>query len=266
LNKKQDDREVNTTDLGDRKDRGDHRYRGNRQYQSSIHKENRHFHRPDDAEKWCEIHRTSGHDLEECKTFLDHKKMPPLATSVIKEPHRDKYPRANLTNDDEQMREINVIFRDSISITLKTQGKKLKREISLAQRIEPGRKMRWSDVDISFRAEDHPETELSDRNLSFMIKLLIGWYKVAKTLIDNGASLNLIIRKTFIEMGINLKDLTPIRDTFHKVITGQSSTPIGRIDLEVFCGTRDNKRKEMMMFVVASFDIGYTASLGGLSS
>jgi hypothetical protein len=25
----------------------------------------------DDAKKWCETHRTMGHDLEECKTFLD---------------------------------------------------------------------------------------------------------------------------------------------------------------------------------------------------
>jgi hypothetical protein len=37
-----------------------------------------------------------------------------------------------------------------------------------------------------------------------MVKLPIGRYKVAKTLFDNGASLNLIMRKTFIEMGLNL--------------------------------------------------------------
>jgi hypothetical protein len=66
--------------------------------------------------------------------------------------------------------------------------------------------MRWSDVDISFEPEDHLETELTDRNLPFMVKLPIGRHKVAKTLIDNGASLNLIMRKTFIEMGLNLKD------------------------------------------------------------
>jgi hypothetical protein len=51
-----------------------------------------------------------------------------------------------------------------------------------------------------------------------MVKLPIERYKVAKTLIDNETSLNLIVRKTFIEMGLNLKDLTPVHDTFHEVI------------------------------------------------
>jgi hypothetical protein len=112
-------------------------------------------------------------------------------------------------------------------------GKKLQREIILAQRIKPGRRMRWSDVDISFRLEDHPDVEQSDRNLLFIIKIPIGCDKVAKTLVDSEASLNLMMRKTFIEVGLNLADLTPMHDTFHGIIPGQSSTPIGRIDLEV---------------------------------
>jgi hypothetical protein len=118
--------------------------------------------------------------------------------------------------------------------------------------------MRWSNVDISFGPEDHPDTELSDRNLSFIVKILIRRYKVAKNLIDSGASLNLMMRKTFIEMGLNLAELTPVHDTFHGIIPGQSSTPIGHIDLEVSCGTGENKRREMLAFKVASFNIGYT--------
>jgi hypothetical protein len=159
-------------------------------------------------------------------------------------PVRANTPRANPATTNEQMGEINVIFRGSMSITSKTQGKKLEREISLAQCIEPRRKMKWFSVDISFGPKDHSETELSERNLSFVIKLSIGRHKVAKTLIDNGASLNITMRKTFIEMGLNLKDLSSIHDTFHWAITGQSSTPIGRINLEVSCGTWDNKHKD----------------------
>jgi hypothetical protein len=117
--------------------------------------------------------------------------------------------------------------------------------------------MRWSDADISFRPQDHPDTELTDRNLPFIIKIPIGCHKVAKTLIDSGASLKLMMMKTFIEMGLNLAELTPVHDTFHGFIPGQSPSPIGRIDLEVSCGIGENKRREILTFEVASFDIGY---------
>jgi hypothetical protein len=85
--------------------------------------------------------------------------------------------------------------------------------------------MRWSDADILFGPENHPDTELLDRNLPFVIKIPIGCHKVAKILIDSGALLNLMIRKTFIEMGLNLAELTPMHDTFHGIIPGHTSTP-----------------------------------------
>jgi hypothetical protein len=135
------------------------------------------------------------------------------------------------------MAEINMIFGGSMSITSKTQGKKIQCEISLAQHIEPGRRMKWSDDYITFKPEDHSVVELSERNLPLIVKIPIGRHKVAKTLIDNGASLNLIMRRTFIEMGLNLSDLTPVHDTFHRVIPGQASTPIEGINLEVSCRT-----------------------------
>jgi hypothetical protein len=78
--------------------------------------------------------------------------------------------------------------------------------------------MRWSDVGISFGPEDHPDMELSNRNLPFMVKIPIGRHKVAKTLIDSGDSLNLMRWKTFIDMGLNLAELTPVHDTFHGII------------------------------------------------
>jgi hypothetical protein len=118
------------------------------------------------------------------------------------------------------MGEINVIFRGSMSIASKMQGKKIQRGISLAQCIEPGRMMKWPDISISFRPEDHPDTKLFERDLPFIVKIPIGHHKVAKTLIDSGASLNLMMRNTFIEMELNLAKLTPVHDTFHRIILG----------------------------------------------
>jgi hypothetical protein len=191
--RKRDDRDVNTAKRGDQKDRGGHWYH---KKQFSDQKEKRPFRRSDDAEKWCEIHRTDGHDLEWCKTFLDRKRMPPPAALAPQEPRRREH-RREISNGDEHMAEINVIFGGSMSITSKTQGNKLQRKISLAQQIEPGRRMRWSDDYISFGAKDHPDTELFERILSLVIKILIRRHKVAKTLIDSGASLNLMMKKTF---------------------------------------------------------------------
>jgi hypothetical protein len=187
--------------------------------------------------------------------------MPPPAAPAPQDPRRGEH-RREVSDGDEYMADINMIFGGSMSITSKTQGKKFQHEISLVQHIEPGRRMKWSVYYITFGLEDHPVTELSERNLPLIVKIPIGRHKVAKILIDSGASLNLIMRRSFIEMGLNLSDLTPVHDTFHGVIPGQTSTPIGRIDLEVSYGTGENKRREMLTFAVASFDIGYNCILG----
>jgi hypothetical protein len=86
------------------------------------------FRHPDDAEKWCEIHRTIGHDMEECKTFLDQKKMPPLVALAPQEARWVDQCRVD-SDGDKQMGEINVIFRGCMSITSSTQGKKIQRDI-----------------------------------------------------------------------------------------------------------------------------------------
>jgi hypothetical protein len=112
--RKKDDHEVNTADQGNRNDRGDYRYHGK---QSSEQKENRPFRLPNDVEKWYKIHRTVGHDLKECKTFLDRKKVPP--PPAPQEPRRVNQ-RFVDSDSGEKMGEINVIFRGSMSITFKT--------------------------------------------------------------------------------------------------------------------------------------------------
>jgi hypothetical protein len=89
--KKQDDREVNKTY------RGDHRYHGK---QSSDQKGKRPFRCPNDAENWCKIHHTIGHDLGECRTFLDHKKMLPPVVPAPQEPRHGDHRWIDLGSDE----------------------------------------------------------------------------------------------------------------------------------------------------------------------
>jgi hypothetical protein len=86
--------------------------------------------------------------------------MPPLATPAPQDPYRGEH-RREISDEDEHMTEINMIFGGSMSITSKTQGKKFQHKISLAQQIEPRRRLRWSDEYITFGLEDHPVTDLS---------------------------------------------------------------------------------------------------------
>jgi hypothetical protein len=71
------------------------------------------------------------------------------AQPVTQELHRREHRQADPDNED-QIDEINVIFGGCLSIASKTQGKKLEREINLAQCIEPDRRIMWFEVDISF--------------------------------------------------------------------------------------------------------------------
>jgi hypothetical protein len=97
------------------------------------------FRCPADAEKWCEIHCTAGHDIEECITYLDRKKM--AEKPVAQEPWRGDHRQAD-PNNDEQLDETNIIFEGSLSIASKTQGMQLEREINLALCIEPERRVK----------------------------------------------------------------------------------------------------------------------------
>jgi hypothetical protein len=86
-------------------------------------KERRSFRRPVDAEKWCEIHQAIGHNLEECRMYLDRKKM--LDKLAAQEPRRRDHRRAANSDNNEQLGEININFGATYQLPPRVRGRSL---------------------------------------------------------------------------------------------------------------------------------------------
>jgi hypothetical protein len=114
-----------------------------------------------------------------------------------------------------------MIFKGSMSIISKTQGKKLEQMINLAQCIEPGRMMRWSDVDISFGPHDHLDTEPSDRNLSFVVKLPIGATQGGQYIDRQRGLIKSYHEENYHRDGLQSERYDSLHDTFSKQWFGQ---------------------------------------------
>jgi hypothetical protein len=64
------------------------------------------------------------------------------------------------------------------------------------------------------------------------------------------------------KLGIPEIQLKPTRLTFHGIVPGHSCTPMGRIELEVLFGGKDNHRREPIWFEVVDLNNPYHALLG----
>jgi hypothetical protein len=64
------------------------------------------------------------------------------------------------------------------------------------------------------------------------------------------------------KLGIPEIQLKPTKLTFHGIMPGHSCMPMGRIELEVLFGKRDNHRREPIWFEVVDLNSPYHALLG----
>jgi hypothetical protein len=84
----------------------------------------------------------------------------------------------------------------------------------------------------------------------------------SRVLIDGGSSINLIYRTSMEKLGIPTIQLKPTKLTFHGIVPGHSCTPMGRIQLEVLFGEKDNYHREPIWFEVVDLNSLYHALLG----
>jgi hypothetical protein len=86
--------------------------------------------------------------------------------------------------------------------------------------------------------------------------------RFSHVLIDGGSSINLLYRTLMEKLGILAIQLKPTKLTFYGIVPGYSCTPMGRIELEVLFGGKDNHHREPIWFEVVDLNSPYHALLG----
>jgi hypothetical protein len=86
--------------------------------------------------------------------------------------------------------------------------------------------------------------------------------RFSRVLIDGGSSINLLYRTLMEKLGIPEIQLKPTKLTFHGIVPGHSCMPMGRIELEVLFGGKDNHRREPIWFEVVDLNSPYHTLLG----
>jgi hypothetical protein len=126
--------------------------------------------------------------------------------------------------------------------------------------------MHWSEASITWGHEDHPP--LMPRPGGYALVLNPIMFSEMHTchfscvLIDGGSSINLLYRTSMEKLGIPAIQLKPSKLTFHGIVPGHSCTPMGRIQLEVLFGEKDNYHREPIWFEVVDLNSPYHALLG----
>ena len=91
----------------------------------------------------------------------------------------------------------------------------------------------WSEVPISFSRRDHPDHIPKPSRYPLLVTPTIKDVTLSRVLVDRGSSLNILVLKTYDQMGFSRAELEPCSSPFHGVIPGASATPVGRITLPV---------------------------------
>jgi hypothetical protein len=83
-----------------------------------------------------------------------------------------------------------------------------------------------------------------------VLEAQIRGFNLKKVFMDGGSSINLIYADTLRRIKIPLTDLLPSETSFHGIVPGKPTYPLGTINLDVIFGTPANFRREKNEFKV----------------
>jgi hypothetical protein len=146
--------------------------------------------------------------------------------------------------------------------TNKVQRKRA-REVFYAEHAPPATPeyLNWSEHPIGFDRSDHPPKIPRPGHHALVLEAQIGGFTSKKVFMDGGSSLNLIYADTLRKIKIPMDNLLPTETSFHRIVLGKPTYPLGAIHLDVIFGTPSNFRKEKIEFEVVDWPSQYHAIL-----
>jgi hypothetical protein len=115
---------------------------------------------------------------------------------------------------------------------------------------------------IGFDRSDHPPKIPRPGHHALVLEAQIGGFTSKKVFMDGGSSLNLIYADMLRKIKIPMDKLLPTETSFHGIVPGKPTYPLGAIHLDVIFGTPANFRKEKIEFEVVDWPLQYHAILG----
>ncbi|KAK1698219.1 hypothetical protein QYE76_014916 [Lolium multiflorum] len=127
--------------------------------------------------------------------------------------------------------------------------KVISRQVFMAEKMPPPtvEYLNWSGQDMGFTIADHPQQVPRPGQSALILPAVIAGFDVSRVFIDGGSSLNLMYADTLRKMNISLANLKPTDTRFHGITPEKPSYPLGKINLDVQFGTRENYRIENLV-------------------
>jgi hypothetical protein len=122
--------------------------------------------------------------------------------------------------------------------------------------------LNWSKHPIGFDRSDHPPKIPRPGHHALVLEAQIGGFILKKVFMDGGSSLNLIYADTLRKIKIPINNLLPTENSFHGIVPGKQTYPLGTIHLDIIFGTPANFKKEKIEFEVVDWPSQYHAILG----
>jgi hypothetical protein len=129
-------------------------------------------------------------------------------------------------------------------------------------RTDVTRYLDWSEQPIGWSHADQATPIEYPGSYALIVRPKVADYWLPKTLMDGGSSINILYLDTFRRLRLpeSMIDLT--RCTFHIIVLGRKTFPIGKVTLPVTFGTPQNYRTEKIIFELVNFRSPYHCVLG----